>query len=376
MATAAAGEPTPEFVRPAKRRKHFRKKIDAEADEDETPTGTLTAVAPVAEPEAMTVDELISHGAEVSSSVHASPEDTQLSTQDLIRLRKAAQRRKGGIEFSNHPTPSPAPETARQVVANDDVEDEVPEDIKRVISRFAPQTGQVTDDNDKHMYVCPSIPVLPHILTDTATNVARLAYIDSEIAKMHRQKDHSSNDNTTMTVSGQRNVNLQNGRQPAAIGRLHEVDLGPDARARNVALTEAAQRRLEGEPEEDEKPRLRRDGKPFRRKRRTSTDVKRDKLVEEVMRESRLEIYDDDDAAAEGDAGDGEADDRIAEQFRRDFLDAVSNRRRRAPASASAKAKGKAVASEPRGPKLGGSRSARAKIREKELEEAAKGKRR
>ena len=194
---------------------------------------------------------------------------------------------------------------------------------------------------------------------------------------MHRPKDQSSSETTTLTASGHRLSKLQSGKQPAALGRILEVDLGPDAKARNVALTEAAQRRLDGaESEEDEKPRLRRDGKPFRRKRRTSTDVKRDKLVEEVMRESRLEIYDDDDDAAEGHAGEGAADDRIAEQFRRDFLDAVSNRRRRAPASASAKAKGKAVASEPRGPKLGGSRSARAKIRENQLEEAAKGKRR
>lgn len=180
-----------------------------------------------------------------------------------------------------------------------------------------------------------------------------------------------------MTASGQRYANLPGGRQPAALGRLHEVDLGPDATARNIALTEAAQRRLDGEPEEDEKPRLRRDGKPFRRKRRTSTDVKRDKLVEEVMRESKLEIYDDDDGGGgeEGDGEDGAADDRIAEKFRRDFLDAVSNRRRRAPAAAANKVNGKVVAPEPRGPKLGGSRSARAKIREMALEEAAKGKR-
>ena len=191
---------------------------------------------------------------------------------------------------------------------------------------------------------------------------------------MHRQKDQASSDHTTTTTNGQRIVELQKGRQPAALGRLHEIDLGPDATARNIALTEAAQRRLDGQPEEEEKPRLRRDGKPFRRKRRTSTDIKRDKLVEEVMRESRLEIYDDDDTG-EADGGDGEADDMIAEQFRRDFLDAVSNRRRRAPAAAS-KVNGKVVAAEPRGPKLGGSRSARAKVREKELEEAAKGKKR
>lgn len=211
--------------------------------------------------------------------------------------------------------------------------------------------------------------------TDTATNAARLAYIDAEIAKMHRQKDQPFKDHPTVPVIGQRNAELQKGRQPAALGRLHEIDLGPDATARNIALTEAAHRRLDGAPEEDEKPCLRRDGKPFRRKRRTSTDIKRDQLVEEVMRESKLEIYDDDDEATEGDGGEGEADDRIAEQFRRDFLDAVSNRRRRIRAPP-VKVNGKVVPVEPRGPKLGGSRSARAKVREKELQEAAKGKRR
>lgn len=193
---------------------------------------------------------------------------------------------------------------------------------------------------------------------------------------MHRQNDQASGDYSTMKSSGQHPAKLEGGRQPAALGRLHEIDLGPDATARNIALTEAAQRRLDGQSDEDnEKPRLRRDGKPFRRKRRTSTDTKRDKLVEEVMRESRLEIYDDEDAA-EGEGGDGEADDVIAEQFRRDFLDAVSNRKRRRAPAATVKVNGKPAPTESRGPKLGGSRSARAKIREKELEEAAKGKKR
>ncbi|KAL9116673.1 MAG: hypothetical protein Q9187_006803 [Circinaria calcarea] len=140
-------------------------------------------------------------------------------------------------------------------------------------------------------------------------------------------------------------------------------------------MTEAARRRLEGAPDDIEegtgKIRLRRDGKPWRgRRRRNSQDVKRDQLVEEVMRESRLEIYDEPEADATND--DQAADDRIAEQFRKEFMDAISSRRHRTGHATTAKAaKGAKVDDRPRGPKLGGSRSARAAMRELQ-EKAAK----
>lgn len=202
-----------------------------------------------------------------------------------------------------------------------------------------------------------------------------MAYIDSELAKRQRQNQSV----TSQSLNGQElspngallDVGLH--RQPAALGKLHEIDLGPDATLRNIALTEAAQRKLEGiEPEIDEstgKIRLRRDGKPWRpRKRRNSQDVKRDKLVEEVMRESKLDIYDELEEEVNND--DQAADDRIAEQFRREFMDAISSRQKRA-AQAKKHVKGKKeVDEQPRGPKLGGSRSARAAMRERE--EAAK----
>lgn len=82
-------------------------------------------------------------------------------------------------------------------------------------------------------------------------------------------------------------------------GRLMEIDLGDEARARNIAMTERARRRALGEAvEEDEdggagssrprKVRLGRDGKPWRgRNRRNSDDVKRDQLVEEFLKENR-----------------------------------------------------------------------------------------
>ncbi len=62
------------------------------------------------------------------------------------------------------------------------------------------------------------------------------------------------------------------------------------------------------------------------------------------------------------------ADDRIAEQFRRDFLDAVSSRHRRRFGASKAAAGAKAGKKDdrPKGPKLGGSRSARAAMREQQ----------
>lgn len=200
-----------------------------------------------------------------------------------------------------------------------------------------------------------------------------MAYIDSELAKRHIQ-GHDTSSHTYKEQKLSPNWALHTGiqRQPAALGKLHEIDLGPDATLRNIALTEAAQRKLDGlGPDVDEKTgkvRLRRDGKPWRaRKRRNTDDMKRDKLVEDVMRESRLEIYDEPDEEADND--DQAADDRIADQFRREFMDAISSRKLKT-AQEKKTVKGKrAVVDRHKGPKMGGSRSARAAMRE--MEEAA-----
>lgn len=77
-------------------------------------------------------------------------------------------------------------------------------------------------------------------------------------------------------------------------GKLQEVDLGEEVRMRNANMTEQARRRLAGEAIESEddgsrkRVRIGKDGKPWRgRKRRGSDDVKRDQLVEELMRENK-----------------------------------------------------------------------------------------
>ena len=216
---------------------------------------------------------------------------------------------------------------------------------------------------------------------------ARMAFIDAELAKRLHGAEPTPDSDTSGAATGIARAEASVNRQPASLGKLHEVDLGPSSTLSNVARTEAARRRLEtGEPAEEPPQRLGRDGKPWRggrgRKRRTSSAVRRDKMVEEVLRESRLDLYDPsgsasaapaqpaDDAAAEDE--DEDKDERVAEAFRREFLEAVSSRQRRraaAPPSGSSGSRTGGAGKEkdadrPKGPKLGGSRSARAAMRE------------
>lgn len=160
-------------------------------------------------------------------------------------------------------------------------------------------------------------------------------------------------------------------------GKLLEVDLGDEVRNRNAAMTDRATRKLQGLAVEDEesaeqpkKIRLGRDGKPWRpRNRRNSDDIKRDKMVEEILRENKLDVYETPVAPAGPSTGDddqGAADDRIAEQFRREFLDAMAERRRRRRHHAARPSKPGAKKDEDvlKGPKLGGSRNTRAAMRD------------
>lgn len=141
------------------------------------------------------------------------------------------------------------------------------------------------------------------------TNVIRMAYIESEMAKRHEKHknnntaDHHDQLASQAAVRGPTSDLVLPQRQPASLGKLHEIDLGPDAKLRNIERTEAATRRLAGDqvPDEDEdedkdatsnkaRPGSK-DGKNWRaRKRRNSEDIRRDKLVEEVLRESKREL--------------------------------------------------------------------------------------
>ncbi|KAL4814197.1 hepatocellular carcinoma-associated antigen 59-domain-containing protein [Aspergillus spinulosporus] len=261
---------------------------------------------------------------------------------DAFRLRRLHRSRKGGIEFST--TPRPTSNQADRTSSQAPTEDADGERLQAMCDRFTAHTGQ-TVDVDKHM----------------------MAYIESELAKRYRRDipgiTRGMPGSTTTPLSDANHLlstaNLPE-REPASLGKLHEIDLGQETKLYNIARTEEATKRMHGD---DVEPHVKRPSSelPSRyRKRRTSEDIERDRLVEEVLRESKLDVYDEPEED-ETVADDQAADDRVAEQFRREFLDAVQSRRRIARTKPT-KQSGKTEP--PKGPKLGGSRSARAAMRE------------
>jgi hypothetical protein len=127
-----------------------------------------------------------------------------------------------------------------------------------------------------------------------------MAFIDSEMAKRYQPEsnaDHSGrNQPTQAEVAGGLSVSGHQTREPASLGKLHEIDLGQEATLRNIARTEAATRQMTEKGElpksadhaTSETGRPGQDGKSWRnRKQRTEADIARDRLVEEVLRESK-----------------------------------------------------------------------------------------
>ena len=179
-------------------------------------------------------------------------------------------------------------------------------------------------------------------------------------------------------------------RMAAGMGKLQEIDLGPEASAKNILRTEEARRRLEGLPlEVVEEPPRKEDkvAKPGRKrrqpKRRNSDDLRRDMMVEAVLKEAKCRIpslyiiltqltptvdyFEEDKPPSPTGEYDEDADDAFYEQFRREFESSENrNQRKLAPPPGP-----KGVKDPPKGPKLGGSRSARAAMRLQE-EQAAK----
>jgi hypothetical protein len=182
-------------------------------------------------------------------------------------------------------------------------------------------------------------------------------------------------------------------RMAAGMGKLQEIDLGPEATAKNIQRTEEAWRRQQGgrayvpEAEPPAKVRLGKDGKPRRiRNKRNSEDLRRDAMVEAVMREAKrtsspmnlssvvhmlihvVDYFEEDKPPSPTADGNANTDDAMVEQFRREFLESMEPRVQKKPAIPAGP---KGQPEPPKGPKLGGSRSARAAMRLRE-EQAAK----
>ncbi|KAK5026627.1 hypothetical protein LTS07_007561 [Exophiala sideris] len=284
----------------------------------------------------------------------------------LIRARKNYRRPVAGVRFSN--TKSAPEDKDREAESAMIKADQPPEQTLDITSRFVSSTGQVVNV-DRHM----------------------VDFIDSELARRRTQIASPETSQpllqqptavlpapATVQSTGSKTATQAD---PSTSRQLAEIDLGSSAQERNLARTQLALERARlglppideaPKPQKPRKPRLGPDGKPMKprpRKGKNNEDMARDALVEQLMRENKLGLYDADqlvqqrqaaveDAEEESDGSD--ADERLAEQFGQDFLDAMAERQKSKPAS---QAKGPGgVAPDAKGPKLGGSRSARAKM--------------
>ncbi|KAH8675508.1 hepatocellular carcinoma-associated antigen 59-domain-containing protein [Xylariales sp. PMI_506] len=359
----ADAPPAPVVFR-GKKRKFFRQRA---TDADNSETKTDLAVAPSDEQ------------GDATAAVPSSADDEEgLSVAEILRRRNTRKLRLRGVGFGAEDAYGNA------TSADDELTLMIREEEQKALElssggmsgRFAAQTGLATELVNKHM----------------------MEYVESEIAKRHSavaSAESSSQDPSSSSAADRmRDLNgpleMKPGKSSALQGKLVEIDLGDEARFKNEAMTDRARRKLQGEEveEDDEasgskKVKLGRDGKPWRpRNRRGSDAIQRDRLVEDFLRENRLDVYETPTPPPDSGVGPddyvGAADDRIAEEFRREFMEAVAERHRKkrlvnAPVRKPGPKKDEEIL---RGPKLGGSRNARAAMRDillaKEKEKAGK----
>ncbi|KAI2638077.1 hypothetical protein GGS21DRAFT_488783 [Xylaria nigripes] len=356
MDSTPQADPQQPIVFRGKKRKTYRQRTNTE---EEAPT---TAINPDSN-----APDAVNHQPSNQSPVTNSNDDTEaetISITDALRIRNARKNRLRGVTFATDSSNTQASETKEgddeltQMIREEETK-AITQSITAANRRFAPQTGLSGEIVNKHME----------------------QYIEAELAKRHSmtsdsRKSQSSSQPDGRTVQNEFATDMGEGKHTALTGKLFEVDLGDEVRSRNEAMTDRARRKLQGLAVEDEdgadrakKVRLGRDGKPWRPKnRRNSDDIKRDQLVEDIMRESKLDVYETPTPPAGANPSEeeeGAADDRIAEQFRREFLDAMAERhRRRKPVGPPSKPGSKKEEEVLKGPKLGGSRNTRAAMRD------------
>ncbi|KAI9893886.1 MAG: hypothetical protein M1814_005439 [Vezdaea aestivalis] len=327
--------PTEPVFRASKRRKVYRRREDEEVENDQISSPTLITNLP----EATNTEK---------KALFATVAEGGQDKTNLVKIRRQARGRLGGIAFKSLQTPIEPESASHEVVKR--IGSDKEDGLEMMGGRFALQTGQVADVN-KHMVEFIDAELAKQRLGEQQQN-QHLQYTDGLIL---------SDESVPGALSTFSDAKLH--KHPATLGKLQEVDLGPSAAARNIAKTEAATTGAIEDALAGPMGRKRR-----RRQRRTSEDIRRDKFVEEVLGEHKISLYDEPNSPSPVDDGvEGAADDRIAEQFRREFLDAVSNRRQRAPPPpTSTTVRGAKPDEKAKGPKLGGSRSARAAMRAKE----------
>lgn len=280
-------EPTsslPAFAPPFKKRMFIRRRPEEEDDTSPYPTpisSTPTAAATTTATTATTCPTPAPPSAPPTTAQATEENGDAPSLSEILRLRKKTVRTSArrGLEVT---APKPAPVSQAPTVSHHPEDDAATKaaaeeaELQAVVNRFTHQTGQILDV-DKHM----------------------MAYIDSEMQRRRGIAGAAQGDGPGILGGlDQQGENTSRSAywtpvvpegRGATLGKLHEVDLGEETKKRNIARTQEATRRLadDGSAVEVEEEVVEGKKKMKGRRRRNSQDIQRDKLVEEVLKESR-----------------------------------------------------------------------------------------
>ncbi|KAI5211386.1 hypothetical protein AUEXF2481DRAFT_1279 [Aureobasidium subglaciale EXF-2481] len=310
--------------RASKRRKVFRKRRD---DDEASDGDAVTRNGPATVADGRQEQELGLDTKEVSVAArHVRPTGS----------------RKGGVGFSSTRAGN---ESGTSSVFDTNAPPTPLNAVEHAQARFVAPTGHIASADDKHM----------------------MAYVDSKLARLtpsHEASTSSTSTHPTSTpaepASASTAVTPAHNTVssiPASHGHLDEVNI-PKPSHPSTTTTIRSQKR----------PR-----KPWH-SRRTSADIARDALVDQILQESALHTYSSTPAPPPPAQEEGDADERMAEEFKRNFYAAAEERasRRGGHAAPLPPTFGANKLESIKGPKLGGSRSQRAAMHAAEKAKAAK----
>ncbi|KHO00088.1 uncharacterized protein MAM_02011 [Metarhizium album ARSEF 1941] len=284
------------------------------------------------------------HPPQQQSSQDEQEEEAQSAVTAAMRVRNARRARLRGVGFASDdhdPDHDLRPQTDHDLAAP----------AKGIPDRFIHQTGLIATLNDKHMN----------------------EYIESRLSSARAPGPSQPAPQTDASPEPLAGADPQRSHhhQPTRQGKLFEVEVPADTRR-------DAQKQKR--PASTDPPRPKRG-----RNRRGSDDMKRDQLVDAFLHENKLDVYDVpvQNSHVDGERDGRSADDRMADEFRRRYMDEVAARRlrRRPPPTKQQKQQRQLQqANVLKGPKLGGSRNVRAAARnillkekqEKEREKAGR----
>lgn len=178
-----------------------------------------------------------------------------------------------------------------------------------------------------------------------------MAYVDSKLARLTPSHEASTQSSTPTqpTPTSSATVQQNENHSSASQGHLNQVDVATSVPTTTTSSTTTRPQKP---------PR-----KPHWRNRRNSADIARDAMVDQILRESQLNIYETSASTTQSKPASDDtqdADERMAEEFKRNFYAAAEERAVRRTAAPPPPTFGANKLESLKGPKLGGSRSQRA----------------